>query len=204
MEGVKMASWNVQGTYVESCNCEAVCPCIFFSPPTEGSCTVMIGWHIDQGSFGDTLLDGLNAALLAHSPGHMKDGDWQVALYVDERADEAQSQALMGIFSGQAGGHIANLGPLIGEVLGARPAAINLDASGGDFLLSVEGLGSTEASAIEGQGGGAVTVEGHPLAISPGYAARVARSGRLELEDHGLSLNMVGKAAMSAPFSYSS
>ena len=60
--------------------------------------------------------------MLAHSPGHMKDGDWKVALYVDERADEKQNQALMGIFSGQAGGHIANLAPLISEVLGARPA----------------------------------------------------------------------------------
>ena len=199
-----MANWSVQGTYVEACNCEAVCPCIFFSPPTEGSCTVMIGWHIDQGSFEDTSLDGLNAALLAQSPGHMKDGGWKVALYVDEGADEAQNQALMGIFSGQAGGHIANLGPLIGEVMGARPAAISINASNGDFSLSVEGLGSTEANAIEGQGGGAVTVEGHPLAVSPGYAARVARSDRIELNDHGIALDMIGKAAMSAPFSYSS
>jgi len=199
-----MASWNVQGTYVEACNCEAVCPCIFFSPPTDGSCTVMIGWHIDQGSFEGTSLDGLNAALLAHSPGHMKDGDWRVALYVDEHADESQNKALMGIFSGQAGGHIANLGPLISEVMGARPAAINFSASDGDFALSVDGLGSAAAEAIEGQGGGAVTVEGHPLAVSPGFAARVARSGKLELDDHGITLNLSGKAAMSAAFSYSS
>ncbi|MCP4387263.1 MAG: DUF1326 domain-containing protein [Gammaproteobacteria bacterium] len=199
-----MASWNVQGTYVEACNCEAVCPCIFFSPPTEGSCTVMIGWHIDAGSFEDTSLDDLNAALLAHSPGNMKDGDWKVALYVDDRADEAQNQALMGIFSGQAGGHIANLGPLISEVLGARPAAISFNASDGGFSLSVEGLGHAEAKAIEGQGGGPVTVEGHPLAVSPGYAGRVARASRLELDDYGFALDMSAKAAMSAPFSYSS
>ena len=134
-----MSNWNIKGTYVEACDCEAVCPCIFWSPPTNGTCTVMVGWHIDQGSFDGTMLDGLNAALLAHSPGHMKDGNWKVALYVDERADEAQSEGLMGIFSGQAGGHIANLGPLIGEVLGARPAAIGISASDGNFSLSVAG-----------------------------------------------------------------
>jgi hypothetical protein len=200
---MRMANWNVQGTYVEACNCEAVCPCIFFSPPTDGSCTVMIGWHIDEGSFDGTSLDGLNAALMAHSPGHMKDGDWKVALYVDERADEAQNQALMGIFSGQAGGHIANLGPLISEVLGARAAAISFNASAGDFSLSVEGLGSAEAKAIEGQGGGPVTVAGHPLAISPGNTATVARASRLELDDYGFTLDLSGKTAMSAPFSYS-
>lgn len=199
-----MATWNIKGNYVEACDCEAVCPCIFFSPPTNGTCTVMIGWHIDEGSFDGTSLDGLNAALLAHSPGHMKDGNWKVALYVDKRADEAQNQALMGIFSGQAGGHIANLGPLISEVLGASSAAISINASAGDFSLSVDGLGSAEAQAIEGQGGGAVTVAGHPLAVSPGETAIVARTSKLNLHDHDYSLELSGKTAMSAPFSYSS
>ena len=199
-----MATWNVKGTYIEACNCEAVCPCIFFSPPTDGSCTVVLGWHIDEGMFDGASLDGLNAALLAHSPGNMKDGNWKVALYVDERADEAQNQALMGIFSGQAGGHIANLGPLISEVLGARSAAISLNTSAGNFSLSVDGLGSAEAQAIEGQGGGAVTVAGHPLAVSPGETATVARASELKLDDYGFTLDLSGKAAMSAPFSYSS
>lgn len=198
-----MSNWNIKGTYVEACDCEAVCPCIFWSPPTNGTCTAMVGWHIDQGSFDGTTLDGLNAALLAHSPGHMKDGNWKVALYVDERADEAQSEGLMGIFSGQAGGHIANLGPLIGEVLGARPAAIGISASDGNFSLSVAGLGSAEAQMIEGQGGGAVTVAGHPLAISPGETAIVGRTSKLEIDDYGFKLNLSEKTAMSAPFSYS-
>jgi len=199
-----MSIWNIKGTYVEACNCETVCPCIFFSPPTDGSCTVMLGWHIDEGEFDGASLGGLNVALLVHSPGNMKDGNWKVALYVDERANEAQNLALMGIFSGQAGGHIANLGPLIGEVLGARSAAISLDTSSGNFSFSVDGLGSAEALAIEGQGGGAVTVAGHPLAISPGETAIVGRASKLEIDDHGFTLDMKDKAALSAPFSYSS
>ncbi len=197
-----MPNWNIKGTYVEACNCETVCPCIFFSPPTDGSCTVILGWHIDEGEFDGASLNGLNAALLAHSPGNMKDGNWKVALYVDERADEAQNEALMGIFSGQAGGHIANLAPLIGEVLGARPAAISLDTSAGSFSFSIDGLGSAEARALEGQGGGAVTVAGHPLAVSPGETATVGRTSKLELDDHGYTVNMTDKAALSAPFSY--
>jgi len=199
-----MSNWAIKGTYVEACNCETVCPCIFFSPPTNGSCTVMLGWHIDQGEFEGTTLNGLNAALLAHSPGNMKDGNWKVALYVDDRANEAQNEALMGIFSGQAGGHIADLAPLIGEVLGARPAAINLNASAGDFSFSVEGLGRAEALALEGQGGGAVTVAGHPLAVSPGELATVGLTSKIELDDHGFTVNMTDKAALSAAFNYSS
>jgi hypothetical protein len=133
----------------------------------------------------------------------MKDGGWKVALYVDNRADAAQNQALMGIFSGQAGGHLANLAPLIGEVLGARPATLQFDASAGHFSLAVEGLGQAEAEAIEGQGGGAVTVAGHPLCIAPGEAATIARTRHLVLDDHGYTLEVRGKTAMSSPFSYS-
>jgi hypothetical protein len=29
-------SWKVSGSYFETCNCEAACPCIFLSPPTSG------------------------------------------------------------------------------------------------------------------------------------------------------------------------
>lgn len=198
-----MSNWNIKGTYVEACNCETVCPCIFYSPPTDGSCTVMLGWHIDQGEFDDITLDGLNTALLVHSPGNMKDGDWKVALYIDSQASKSQNEALMGIFSGQAGGHIANLAPLIGEVLGATSTAISLDIASGGFSFSVEGLGRAEASALEGQGGGAVIVAGHPLAISPGETATVARTSKIELHDHGFTGNLTEKAALSAPFSYS-
>ena len=103
-------TFEITGTYMEACNCETLCPCVFFSPPTEGECTVVLGWHIDRGSFDGTKLDGLNVAMLVHSPGNMKDGGWKVALYLDDKADEAQQQALAGIFSGQAGGHLSNLG----------------------------------------------------------------------------------------------
>lgn len=197
-----MATWNVKGTFTEACNCEAVCPCIFFSPPTDGSCTVLLGWHIDDGSYDGVSLDGLNAAMVAYSPGHMKDGGWKVALYVDDRADTGQNQALMGIFSGKAGGHLSNLAPLIGEVLGARPATIRINETDGNFSLSVDGVGSAEAQAIEGQNGGAVTVSGHPFAVAPGETGVVARTEKLVLDDYGFKLDVSGKTAMSSPFNY--
>lgn len=194
--------WQVSGTYMEACNCETACPCVFFSPPTEGECTVVLGWHIDKGQFDNTDLDGLNVAMLVHSPGHMKDGNWQVALYLDDKADEAQQMALGGIFSGQAGGHLSNLGPLIGKVLGARPAKIQFETGSPNLRLEVEGLGEAKISQIEGQQGGPVQISGHPLAISPGNAATVARSETLKVSDHGLSCNVTGKNGFFAPYSY--
>src|SRR2546423_1476680 len=87
-------SWKVAGTYFEACNCAAACPCVFLSAPTEGNCTVVIAWHIDKGSFGKVSLDGLNAALMAHSPGHMMQSKWKVALYLDGRASAEQQKAM--------------------------------------------------------------------------------------------------------------
>ncbi len=95
----------------------------------------------------------------------------------DDRASETQAQALAGIFSGQAGGHLSALGPLIGEVLGVRPAKIAFDGYDKQFSLSVDGVGATDIAAMEGQDGGLVQVTGHPLAITPGQPGTVARAG---------------------------
>ena len=60
--------WKVTGTYFEACNCDVACPCIFLSPPTTGECKALLGWHIDEGSFGDVALERLNVALYVYSP----------------------------------------------------------------------------------------------------------------------------------------
>src|SRR5262245_28215259 len=124
-------SWKIAGFYFESCNCDVACPCIFLSPPTSRDCTLLVAWHIEQGRFGQIDLDGLNSVLAVYSPdGHMLDVKWKVALYVDERANQDQRDALTLIFSGQAGGHLASLGALIGEVLGVKAAPIEYHSEG--------------------------------------------------------------------------
>src|SRR3984893_15010433 len=117
-------SWKIAGSYFEACNCDLACPCVFLSPPTSGDCTVLLTWHIDQGRFGEVNLDGLNAVLRGSCAGHMLEVKWKVALYVDERANQGQQDALTQIFSGQGGGHLAGLAPLIDEVLGRTTAAL--------------------------------------------------------------------------------
>ena len=126
---VTATEWEISGTYFESCNCEIACLCVFLSAPTTGDCTVLIAWHIDSGSFGQANLNGLNVALAAYSPGTMTDWDWKVAFYIDERANQAQQEALTQIFGGQSGGHFALLAGFIGEVLGVNTAAIDYKAA---------------------------------------------------------------------------
>src|SRR4029079_15052541 len=124
MADASSPKWSIDGEYFENCNCAVACPCIFSaeppftSTPTEGAGEVAFAFHIDAGSFGDTRLDGLDAGLIARTPGPMIDGNWQVALYIDERADQQQHDAIQAIFAGAAGGTMGAFAPLIGEVLG--------------------------------------------------------------------------------------
>lgn len=197
-------SWKVSGTYFEACNCATACPCVFLSAPTEGNCTVILAWHIDRGSFGAAALDGLNVALLAHAPGHMMQTKWKVALYLDERASADQQEALGGIFSGQAGGHLAALAPLIGEVMGVKAAPIEYAAKGKQRSLRIPGIAEADIEALEGQGGALVTIENHPFTAVPGHAAVVSTSKRLNISDYGISLDVSGKNGFYSAFSYQS
>ncbi len=106
--------WHFTGDYFENCNCSVVCPCLvsktapLTSRPTEGVCDVALIFHIDSGSYDGTALDGLTVALAVHTPGPMADGNWSVAAYIDQRANEKQTEALGAIFTGAAGGQWHN------------------------------------------------------------------------------------------------
>ena len=131
------AGWKLTGTYFEACNCETACPCVMMSPPTTGECTVLVAWHIDNGVFGSTNLDGLNVVLAAHAPGHMLQVKWNAAVYLDERATAEQQQALTQIFGGQAGGVPAVLCSFVGTVLGVKAAGIEYRSKGRQRSISI-------------------------------------------------------------------
>jgi len=98
------AAWRMRGDVMEACSCATTCPCNFGSDPIPLPCEVVIGWRIADGHYGNTRLDGLNVVLYGRIPGNAFQGNWTVGVYLDQRADQQQAQALGNIFSGQAGG----------------------------------------------------------------------------------------------------
>jgi hypothetical protein len=197
-------SWKVAGQYLESCNCKPACPCVFLSRPTEGDCTVVVGWHIDSGKYGNVDLAGLNVALAVDSPGTMHEVPWKAALYLDERATEQQKNALLTIFSGQGGGHPARLAGHIGQVLGVASVPISFERNGKHGSLKVGNVAQVEIEAIAGAGGADVTISGHPLCIAPGFPATVAKSKSLRYEDHGYKWALSDRNGLYSPFQYQS
>jgi len=132
-------SFVVEGDYFEVCNCDMSCNCIWLGPATQDTCDVLLAWHVTKGHKDDVDLSGLNAVMAVRAPKRMTDGGWKVAVYLDDRASTEQSEALGAVFSGGAGGHLAALGPLIGEVAGVQPGTITFEKSDGSLHAEVAG-----------------------------------------------------------------
>jgi hypothetical protein len=199
-----MEQWTAAGNYFETCNCETACPCVFLSPPTTGKCTVLIAWHIDAGRFGAIPLDGLNVALAVDSPGPMTQVKWSAALYLDSRATPEQRDALMRIFSGQAGGHPAVLASFVGQLLGVKSAAIDYQASGKKRSIKIAGVAEAEIQALQPSDAADTIINNHPLAVAPGHPAVVARSTKLSYHDFGQAWEPSSKNGYYSPFTYKS
>lgn len=197
-------TWSLNGTYFESCNCDLACPCIFLSPPNGDDCTVLIGWHVEDGKDEGVSLSGLNVALAVHSPGHMATTQWSAAVYVDDRATEEQKGSLLKIFGGHGGGHPARLASHIGEIVGVRSVPIEFSENGNTHSLKIPNIAEMEIEQTEGQGGAPITVAGHPLCIAPGFTATMAKSSKLTYSDHGMSWNLSDKTGIFSPFAYAS
>lgn len=148
-------TWSVQGDYFENCNCQILCPCLLSQSramPTEGHCDVPLAFHIDSGRHGETRLDGLNVVVVYFTPGAMAEGNWTLALYLDDRVTPDQRAALAAIFSGEAGGPLARVRRLVTTQLETKTAPIAYERDGRtrrvtipDILeLAVEGIGGRE------------------------------------------------------------
>lgn len=172
------------------------------SMPTEGSCTAIVGWHIDHGRYGDVSLGGLNVAVGVYTPGNMKEKNWTAALYIDDRANADQRDALTSIFGGRAGGHPARIAEHIAKVVSVQSVPIEFETDGKGGRMRIGNAGEADWDPIEGQGGGAVTIQGQPLAISPGNAAVIGRARTARHDANGIRFDATGRQTMVAPFQY--
>jgi len=105
---------------------------------------------VERGSYGPTTLDGLRFAVLLHTPGPMIDGNWTVGLIVDEKANPAQREALTAIGSGQAGGPMAAVGPLVGNFAGVEARPIQIERNGMRRSVSIPGMLDIAVEGIPG------------------------------------------------------
>jgi hypothetical protein len=121
-------SWNLKGSYVETCSCELMCPCnlSFDHGATYDFCRVTLVFNIREGEIQGTDVGGLKVAAIAESPKVMTEGNWRLGIFIDDQATDEQADKLTAVFGGQLGGPMGALAPLVGEVLGVERASIEV------------------------------------------------------------------------------
>jgi hypothetical protein len=133
--------YDVRLDQIESCNCPPNCPCQFGGPPTKTSCQFLIGFHVREGTFGKVRLDGTNFVIAAVYPGAIHQGNGKALLFVDERATEAQVNAIASILSGQHGGMPWEaLAATVSSLDGPTRATIEMNVDGTQSSFRIPGI----------------------------------------------------------------
>lgn len=123
--------WRISGDWFDVCSCDIPCPCIFAQSPTNGVCEGILAYHIKNGNYGGSPLEGLNVLAISYFKGNIWAGETKAdfAIYFDETANKEQRNSLNMIFSGKAGGFMAEFAKVIGEVRAVSYAPIKIEVS---------------------------------------------------------------------------
>jgi len=197
-------AWKLEGTYFENCNCDWVCPCTvtsFVALSTGDRCQVILNYHVQRGEIDGVDVSGRSVSIVADSPKRMLDGGWRVGLIIDDKASKEQADKLTGVFAGQAGGPMANIAPLIGELLGIERLPIDYVDDGNRHRIRIGDAIAIEVEDFAAQEGGETTkVTGvvHPS----GSTITIAKPIASKIKAFGMEFKNAGKSAFSAPFNW--
>lgn len=199
-------AWQIRGSYFESCNCDAICPCrrideVAGGRSTHGICTGVLTWLIEEGEAGGIDLAGLPVALALTYDDDEPGSPWTWVLYLDERASDSQRVALEAIFTGRLGGDALTHFPWVwkaSELVGVRRASIELDHTPRRQLLRVRDHVTVR---IRDCYHGAETV----TCVIPGHDrdGEELVAEELRVDDGPLSFEYSGTCGYAATFAYS-
>jgi hypothetical protein len=138
-------SWQIRGSYFESCNCDPICPCrrvdgTAGGRSTHGVCMGVLSWLIEDGTIDGTDVSGLPLALAIRYDDDEPGSPWTWILYLDERATPEQRRALEQVYTGRAGGDAMKHFPWAwkpSNLVAVRPAQITVDHSPRRQLLRI-------------------------------------------------------------------
>jgi hypothetical protein len=198
-------SFRVRGSYFESCNCEAICPCrmiggVAGGRSTYGICNGVLSWRIDEGVVGDIDVSGLAAALIVSYDDDEKGSPWTILLHVDASGDAKQQAALAAVILGELGGpHVSKL-PWIRKarhLVGVRTSAIELVPEGAGHRLRV-------GSSVSARATRAVETELPVACVIPGYdrVGLELYADELVVDDEPFAWELSGNCAYATDFDY--
>jgi hypothetical protein len=199
-------SWRIRGSYFESCNCDAICPCraidgVPGGRSTHGVCMGLLSWIIEDGSVDETDVSGVPVALACRYSDDESGSPWTWILYLGADATVEQRGALANVFTGRLGGDALAHFPWAwkaSELVSVRPVEIEVDHTRRRQRLRIRDQVSVR---IRDRYQGPETV----TCVIPGHE----RSGEelvadeLVVEDAALSFSYRGTCGYASTFDYS-
>jgi hypothetical protein len=198
-------SWRIRGSYFESCNCDAICPCRRIDGArggrsTHGVCLGVLSWLIEEGAAEGTDLSGLRAAMATRYSDDEPGSPWAWILYLEARATDEQRAALESIFSGRLGGDAESHFPWAwkrSELVAVRPVEIDVDHTQRRQWLRIRDHVSVR---IRDRYDGPETV----TCVIPGHerTGEELVADELVVEDGALAFNYRGVCGYGSTFDY--
>jgi hypothetical protein len=160
-----------------------------------------MAYKIEAGDIGGVDVSGLTIAMLANIPGNVTAGNWRVILFVDANANDAQEKALLEVFSGKAGGPVADFAGLIGEVVEVQKVPITFTVSEGRGTFAA-GSVYAEIEPLIGATGKQTVLAETAFSTIPGSPAYVARSTsyKADAPQLGIKLDIDDRNAIQGDF----
>lgn len=170
-------TYTLQGTLLEACSCNVLCPCWIGENPDRGTCDSFNAYHFDKGEINGIDVSGLSLINVCKIPGNvLKPKSWKVLMLVDDRATDEQFKALRDLYLGKLGGPIADLAQLVGEVVGVERMPIDHQVRGCAGTLKVGDAIDAEMEPYRGPDGSITTLRDSIFSTIPGSPAYVAKA----------------------------
>jgi hypothetical protein len=183
-------SYHLEGRLLEVCNCNVLCPCWIGEDPDNGTCDTIVAWRIDKGMVDGVDVGGNTIAAVAHVPGNILEGNWRAAIFLDEHASKEQEDALLKVYTGKAGGPVAELAKLIGEVVSVQRAPIRFTVNEGRGELSIGADYHAELEPYCGPTGAATTLSETVFSTVPGAPVFVGKAPRYRSKNEALGIDL--------------
>ena len=196
----RTAGYRLEGTLLEVCSCDVLCPCWIGEDPDGGSCNSVLGYQLDSGVIRGVDVSGLSIVSVVNIPGNVLEGNWRQLVYVDERATDEQMEAMLDAFGGKLGGPLADLAQLVGEVVGVERQPISHSIEDGAGTLTVGDKVVCEMHPYTGPDGSTTTLNNSIFSTVPGSPAYVSKADtqRVDVPEHGYSWSYEGKNAIQS------
>jgi len=195
-------SYHLEGRLLEVCNCRVLCPCWIGEDPDFGTCDTIVAWHFDKGTINGVDVTGRTIAMIAHVPGNILEGNWTAAVYLDKDVSPQQEQAILGVYTGQLGGPVAELAKLVGKVVGVEKVPIEFKVQGGHGTLKIGDAGYAELEPYKSASGATTTLTDTVFSTVPGAPVFVGKATayRSKNDKVGIDLDMKGHNALQSTF----